>query len=406
MKKLLEITLGVVTSVGGFLEMGEVSTTTQAGAAFGYQLIWAVVLGTICIMFLTEMAGRFAAVSRHTIADGIRDRFGVKLSLLPFGTTALVNLLIVSIEVGGVSVALEFATGIDYRWWALPVAFFAWLFLWRGTFGAIEKTVSVLGLVTLCFVAAAIVLKPEWTAVASNTLPSLPRRDPAMYWFMAVSILGATIAPSLFLFYSSGAIEDRWDRSYLGANRAIACLGMTFGGIISAAVLIVAALVLHSRGIEQVEDFHQLPLLLIPVFGLPGFALFVASLAIASFGATLEVALQQSYLFSQGLGWNWGEDCKPRDNPGFSAVYTASLLLSALPITFGADPLRLTILSMALTAVSLPFMVVPFLILMNDESYVGRFGNGPISNAVVILIVALAFALGVATIPLQIAGGT
>lgn len=406
MKKLLEISLGVVTSVGGFLEVGSMATAAQAGAAFGFQLIWAVVLGTICIIFLVEMAGRFAAVSHHTIADGIRERFGFTAFLWPLVAILLVNFLVMSAEIGGVAIALELATGIGFQWWALPVAFLAWLILWKGTFGFIEKGVSILGLVTLCFVVGAVMLKPDWRAVAMGAVPTLPAHDAATYWFMAVSILGASISPYLFMFYSSGAIEDQWDKSYLGANRAIAGLGMTFGGTISVGVLIVAALVLATNGIDQVDDYHQLPLMLIPIFGFWGFVLFVASLAIACFGAALEVGLQQAYLVAQGFGWTWGENQKPRDNPGFSSVYTLSTFLAAIPIAIGLDPLRLTIFSMALTAASLPLTVVPFLFLLNDKRYVGEHRNGVISNAAVIFIIALGFVLAVVTIPLQIFGDT
>ncbi|WP_404926688.1 Nramp family divalent metal transporter [Mesorhizobium sp. ORM16] len=406
MKKLLEISLGIVTSVGGFLEVGSMATAAQAGATFGFQLIWAVVLGTICIIFLVEMAGRFAAVSHHTISDGIRERFGFNASLWPLLAALLVNFMVLSAEIGGVAIALELATGIGFQWWALPVALMAWLLLWKGTFGLIEKGVSILGLVTLCFVVAAVMLRPDWTAVASGAVPTLPAHDAANYWYMAVSILGASISPYLFMFYSSGAIEDQWDRSYLGTNRAIAGLGMAFGGTISIGVLMVAALVLATHGIDQVDDYHQLPLMLIPIFGFWGFVLFVASLAIACFGAALEVGLQQAYLVAQGFGWNWGENLKPRDDPGFSAVYTVSLFLAAIPIMLGLDPLKLTIFSMALTAASLPLTVIPFLFLLNDKRYVGEHRNGIVSNAAVIFIIGLGFVLAVVTIPLQIFGGT
>ncbi|TPK75317.1 divalent metal cation transporter [Mesorhizobium sp. B2-4-15] len=406
MKKLLEISLGVVTSVGGFLEIGSMATAAQAGALFGFQLIWSVVLGTVCIIFLVEMAGRFAAVSRHTIADGIRERFGFNAFLWPLLTTVLVNFMVLSAEIGGVAIAGELATGISFQWWALPVAFVAWLLLWKGTFGLIEKGVSMLGLVTLCFVVAAVMLKPDWKQVAVGAAPSLPSHDTANYWFMAVSILGASISPYLFMFYSSGAIEDRWDKSYLGTNRAIAGLGMSFGGTISVGVLIVAALVLGAHGISQVDDYNQLPLMLIPIFGFWGFVLFVASLGIACFGAVLEIALQQAYLIAQGFGWTWGEDSKPRDNPGFASVYSVSIFLAAIPIALGLDPLRLTVFSMAITAASLPLTVVPFLFLLNDKHYVGEHRNGIISNIAVIFIITLGFVLAVVTIPLQIFGGT
>jgi Mn2+/Fe2+ NRAMP family transporter len=406
MKKLIEISLGIVTSVGGFLEIGSMATAAQAGATFGFQLIWAILLGTICIIFLVEMAGRFAAISRHTIVDAIRERFGFNAFLWPLVATLLVNFLVMSAEIGGVAVAAEFATGIGFQWWALPVAFLTWLLLWKGTFGLIEKGVAILGLVTLCFVLAAVMLNPDWKEVAAGAIPSIPAHDAANYWFMAVSILGASISPYLFTFYSSGAIEDKWDDTYLGTNRAIAGLGMTFGGTISVGVLIVAALVLGAHGVNQVDDYHQLPLMLIPIFGFWGFVLFVASLAIACFGAALEISLQQAYLVAQGFGWTWGEDRKPSEDPAFCSVYTLSLLLAAIPITLGLDPLKLTIFSMALTAASLPLTVVPFLFLLNDERYVGEHRNGMISNAAVIFIIALGFILAVVTIPLQIFGGS
>jgi Mn2+/Fe2+ NRAMP family transporter len=404
MNKVFEIALGIVTSVGGFLEIGSLATAAQAGAAFGYQLIWAIVLGTVCIAFLVEMAGRFAAVSHHTISDAIRERFGFAFFVWPLLTTVVVNLLVLAAEIGGAAIALEFATGVGFQVWAVPVALFAWVLLWKGTFGFLEKGVSLLGLVTLCFVVAAVLLNPDWKQASGAALPSLPEHDKARYWFIAVSILGASISPYLFLFYSSGAIEDKWDSSYLGANRAIAGLGMGFGGTISIAVLIVAALAYIPNGIEQLDDYHQLPLMMIPTFGFWGFVLFAASLGIACLGASLEIALQQAYLVAQGFGWKWGKDLRPRENTGFTMVYTVSIVVSAIPIACGLDPLKLTVFSMALTAASLPLTVVPFLFLMNDEWYVKEFRNGKLANAVVLFIIALGFVLAIVTIPLEIFG--
>jgi Mn2+/Fe2+ NRAMP family transporter len=143
---------------------------------------------------------------------------------------------------------------------------------------------------------------------------------------------------------------------------------------------------------------------LVSVFGFWGFVLFIASLGIACLGATLEIGLQQAYLAAQGFGWAWGEDLKPRQNPGFAAVYTLALVLAAIPIALGLDPLKLTVFSMALTAASLPLTIMPFLFLMNDEHYVKDQRNGPIANAAVLIIIVLAFVLAVVTIPLQILG--
>lgn len=187
-------------------------------------------------------------------------------------------------------------------------------------------------------------------------------------------------------------------------NRAVAGLGMGFGSIVSLSVLVVAALVLHPRGI-QVDSYEQAALMLTQTFGYWGFVLFAASLGIACFGAALEVNLDTAYITAQAFGWNWGENLHPREAARFSSVYTVFVFLAPLLIVLGIDPLQLTLFSMALTTVVLPITIVPFLVLMNDPSYVGKYRNGWIGNSVVIFTIALAFVLAIVAIPLEILGG-
>jgi Mn2+/Fe2+ NRAMP family transporter len=403
MKKILGIALGIVTSIGGFLDVGSIATSAQAGAAFGYSLLWAVLLGTVCVIFLVEMSGRFAIVSGHTITDAVRKRFGFAAFIVPFSAGMLVNLLVLASEIGGVCVALQLLTGIGFQAWAIPVAAALWLLLWLGTFDVVEDGTALLGLVTLCFVAGVYVLGPDMKQVATGFVPTLPSSERAHYLFLAVSIIGATIAPYLFLFYSSGAIEDKWDKSYLVPNRLIAAAGMSFGSLIAMAVMVTAALALQPYGI-RVEEYEQAAVMLVPAFGKWGFYLFVASLAVACFGAALELSLASAYSLAQAFGWQWGEDLEPRDAARFSATYTAFIALSALIVLTGLNPMKLTLFAMALTAVILPLSVVPFLVLMNDARYMREHANSRFSNAVVLLIVLLASVVALVAIPLEIMG--
>jgi Mn2+/Fe2+ NRAMP family transporter len=405
MSKLLEIALGIVTGIGGFLETGSLATSVQAGASFGFQLTWAIALGTICVAFLVEMGGRLAAVSKHTLPDAMRERFGVRFFTVPLIAVVLVSFLVLASEIGGVSLALQFATGIKFQWWAPVVALAAWLLLWAHNFSLVEKGASLLGLVTLVFVVAAFKLHVPLPELATNLLPSLPRQDGARYWFMAVSIIGASVSPYLFYFYSAGAIEDHWDEDYLPINRMIAGLGMGFGGTVAIAVLACAAMVFHPQGI-QIDRYDQIPLVLAQPLGRWGFILFVASLGIACFGAALEIGLQIAYLIAQGFGWKWGENIRPREAARFSLVYTLAILLAGLLIFTGIDPLKLTIFSMALTALSLPVTVVPLLVLMNDPEYLGDNVNHWIANAAVFVVSVLACIVALVAIPLQIFGGS
>src|SRR6266480_3114594 len=272
-KKIFELALGIVTSMGGFLEVGSIATAAQAGAAFGYQLIWPIALGTICLIFLIEMSGRLAAVSHHPVPAAVRERFGFNFYVIPLTAETVVDFLVLTSEVGGVSLGLQILTGIDYRWWALPSAIGVWLLLWKGNFSIIEYGVSFLGLITVVFVIAAWKMHPERAPMLRGLLPSLPGHDKVHYWFLAVSILGATISPFLFNFYSSGAIEDDWSEEELWPNRFIATLGMSFGGLISIGVLVAAATVLHPNNIE-VDRYEQVGLIVSGPLGKWGFWLF------------------------------------------------------------------------------------------------------------------------------------
>ena len=403
MKRLLDLTLGIVTSIGGFLEAGSIITALQAGALFGYKLLWAIALGTLGLMLLVEQSGRLAAVSGRTVGDALRERFGINFFVIPLATGLVVSFLVLASEIGGVSLALQMATGISFRWWAMPVAFAGWFLLWKGTFGIVEKGSAILGLVTIVFVVAALKLHPDWGRVGMGLIPTAPDHDGPRYWYIAVSIIGASISPYLYMFYSSGAVEDGWGTDDLATNKATAVLGMSFGGVLSAAVLIIAALVFLPRGI-QVDRYEQAGLLLPPVLGHTGFVLFLASLGIACFGATVEITLAMTYLLAQGLGWDWSENAKPRQHARFSLTYTMTILLAGVVMAAGIDPLKLTNFSMMLTAASLPVTVIPMLVLMNDESLVGEhrnrwFGNVALGGLSIVTIVVL-----LAAVPLQILG--
>jgi Mn2+/Fe2+ NRAMP family transporter len=404
MKKFLQVALGVVTGIGGFLEVGSIATAAEAGASFRYALLWSIALGTICLIFLVEMTGRLAAISKHSIADAVRERLGFPFAVIPRVAEIIVNVMVIGAEIGGVSLALKFITGLEVRVWAIPVTLLIWLAIWAGTLNFIEDATSILGLVAIAFVVAAVKMHPDVHAVLRAFIPSAPDRDAPHYWYIAVGILGATISPYMFHFYGSGAIEDKWGEDSLGANRITAVLGMSFGAVMSVAVLVCAALVLAPRSIE-VGRYEQAALILIPALGRWGLPLFAATLGVCCFGAAIEVSLATAYMVAQTLGWNWGENKKPDQEARFSMTYVVMLLLGGALLLTGIDPLKLTMYAMALTAVILPLIVVPFVVLLNDETYVHEHRNGPIGNTIVIVTIVLASIVALVTIPLEIMGG-
>ena len=404
MKKWGEVALGVVTSMGGFLEVGSIATSIQAGAAFGFQLAWALALGTISLALLMEMTGRLAAVSGRSYVDLLREHMGIRFFVIPLVAVLVPSFLVLVSEVGGVAIGLQMATGVGFRWWAIPVAFFGWLLLWRGTFKVVENGTAMLGLTSVVFLVAALVLKPDWGAVGAGLVPSAPEHDKASYWYIAVSILGASISPYLFLFYSAGALEDGWNLEYLNVNRLTAGLGNLFGGGLALTVLLCSAMVFMPRNL-QVDAYEQISLVLASPLGRVGFSLFIVTLCITCFGATVEIALAGAYLVAQGLGWPWSENMKPAKDARFAVMYSMLIALAAIPIAVGADPLKLTNISMVVSAASLPVTVVPLLVLMNDQRVMTSHSNGWPSNIALVLIALMSLVLFVAAMPLRWFGG-
>ncbi len=403
-KKVFEVALGVVTAFAGFLEAGSIATSAQAGAEFGYQLVWPIALGTVCVIFLIEMSGRLAAVSHHPLPAAVRERFGISFAVVPWVAATVVDFLVLATEIAGASVGMQLMSGVSFQWWAAPVALVLWLLLWNGKFDLVEYGVSVLGLITLVFVVAAVRARPDWAGVAKGLIPTLPGHDRPTYWFLAVGILGATVSPYLFNFYSSGAVEDEWGEGDLTVNRVTAAVGMGFGGVMSLAVLVAAAAVMYPRGVD-VDQYEQLALMVTGPLGTWGYYFLGAALFIACLGAAMELSLDLSYVYAQTLGWNWGENERPHDATRFSMVYTLLIAAACLPALIGIDPLKLTMYSMAFTALILPVVVLPLLVLMNDPHYVGEHRNGRVGNTVVFLVIVMTAIVAVVSIPLVVVGG-
>lgn len=404
MRKSLQITLGLITSIGGFLEIGSVTTAAQAGATFGFRLLWAVVAGTIALACLCEMAGRLALASGETIVDAIRSRFGFRFYALVLLGVTVISLLVLVAEVGGVALALQQLTGIGVRVLAIPIVVVAWMFLWKGRLGAIENGTSILGLLTLAFVVALWRMHPSPAALLKGLVPSAPSRGGAHYWFLAVSIVGASVSPYLVFFYSAGAVEDRWDDTFLLTNRIIAGAGTLFGGVLAMVVLALGATALRPHGIDA-STFAETTHLLVDAMPRWGPTVFALAMLITCMGAALEIALSIAYLLAQGLGWNWSENDPAAGDARFSVTYTLVLAAAALPIVAGVDAIKLTMISMALTAATLPISTVPFVFLMNDRVFCGEHRNGWISNTAVLVIVLASGILALVAIPLQITGG-
>src|SRR5438270_6377578 len=164
---LLNLALGILAAIGGFVDIGDLVFNTAAGATFGYQLMWVIPSGVVGIIVYSEMCGRVAAVSDKAVFDAVRERVGFKAGLGALVASEVVNLMTLAAEVGGVAIALQLLCGLSYRWLIVLAIVGLAVIVWVTSFEWLERMFGYGGLCLLVFVVAAVKLGPAWGKVGN-----------------------------------------------------------------------------------------------------------------------------------------------------------------------------------------------------------------------------------------------
>ena len=404
MKILLDLVLGVVTSIGGFSEIGSISTAAQAGSEFGYQLLWAIVIATLMLAMLLEMSGRLAAVSKQPLCSAIRARFGMHFQMAWLTAELIIDVLLLAAEIGGVAIAIKMLTGISHPMLVPAIGLAVWLVLWTCGFTVLEYGIGLLGLVTLCFVVSAWKLGPVPGDLARALVPTVAHHDRIRYIFIAIGIVGATVSPYLLNFYSSGCVEGKMNEKELMVDRVTAYVGTMFGGVVSIGVLITSAIVLQPLGV-RIDSLDQAAPMLVPVFHDWAITLFALSLGVGCLGAAIEITANATFVFGQIGGWSWGLNRPRRDTARATIAGTVVLLLGLAIALLGVDPLQLTMISVAAIVIVMPIVILPFLVLMNDARLVKEHVNGAVLNIILAVLTIAGAIMAIVVVPLEIMGG-
>jgi manganese transport protein len=403
-KQILTIALGVLTAIGGFMDIGDLVTDALIGARFGLALVWVTVVAVIGITAYSEMCGRVAAVTQRTVFDLVRERLGPRVALFNIVGSYMVNALTLVAELCGVALAFELATNVNYMLWVPLVAVLAFLVVWRMPFEIMERLYGVLGLALFVFVVAVWQLGPDWGQMAHDvTHPTVPPGEGTpTYLFYALVMLGAQMTPYEVFFFSSGVVEHGWDRDKVGQIRVNNVLGYVIGGVLAIGIQATAYLVLQPRGI-QVAHLSQTVLPVVTAFGQVGLALVIVGIFAAVFGSVLETLLASGYTVAHHFGWRWGKFERPVNAARFSTVILVTLLGAAGFALTTIDPIKITIYAVYLGVLTLPLTWLPILVIANDRRYMGAEVNGRLANAVGVVYLVLVTVAAVAALPLLIA---
>ncbi len=406
MKRLLGVALGVLTAIGGFVDIGDLVTNAVVGSRFGLSLVWVVGVGVLGICLFANMSGRVAAASGRATFEVIRERLGPRAGLANLSASFLINLMTVTAEIGGVALALQLASSVHYLLWIPVAAVAVWLVIWRVKFSIMENVTGLLGLTLIVFAVALFLLKPDWGVLAGQALaPAVPAEESApTYWYFAIALFGAAMTPYEVFFFSSGAVEEGWTVKDLVQSRINVLVGFPLGGLLSVAIAGCAAVVLLPAGIS-VTSLSQVILPVAEGAGKLGLAFVLVGVVAATFGAALETTLSSGYTLAQFFGWSWGKFRRPVQAARFHLAMIVCMLVGIGVLATGVDPVLVTEYSVVFSAIALPLTYLPILIVSNDPQYMGRHVNGRAVNVLAMVYLVIILVASVAAIPLMIVTG-
>lgn len=405
MKRLLGVALGVLTAIGGFVDIGDLVTNAVVGSRFGLSLVWVVLVGVVGICLFANMSGRVAAASGRATFEVIRERLGARAGLANLSASFLINLMTVTAELGGIALSLQLASSVNYLLWIPVAALAVWLVIWRVRFSIMENVTGLLGLTLIAFIVALFLLKPDWGALAGQLVPVVPEQETVWtYSYYAIALFGAAMTPYEVFFFSSGAVEEGWTVKDLVQERTNVLVGFPLGGLLSVAIAACAAVVLLPAGIS-VTSLSQVVLPVAEGAGKLGLAIVLVGFVAATFGAALETTLSSGYTLAQFFGWSWGKFRRPAEAARFHLSMIVCLLVGLGVLATGVDPVLVTEYSVVFSAIALPLTYLPILIVANDPQYMHEHVNGRAVNVLGMVYLVIILVASIAAIPLMIVTG-
>ena len=370
---------GLVTGVADDDATG-IAGYALTGAKFGYSLLWVLPLVTVALAVVQESVARIGVVTGKGLADLIRERFGVRLTLLAMATLLVANATTTVAEFAGIAAAAEIF-GVS-RYVAVPVAaalIFAIIVL--GTYRRVELLLLIISLVFLSYVVTGFVAGPQWSDVARGTFVPTLKAD-LSYLTILIGLIGTTITP-WGQFYLQSAVVDKGlaERDYKRA-RADAYIGSLVTTFIAFFIIITTAATLHAKG-QPAGTVTEVAQALRPLAGDFAERLFAIGLLNASLIAAVILPVSTAYAVCEAFGWERSVSRSIKDAPTFFGLFGGLLVFGAAAVLIPDMPLLfLLFLPNVVGAVLLPIILVLMLKIVNDRRIMGRWVNSPRQNIV------------------------
>ncbi len=372
------ITANVDNDSGGIL------TYSQAGAQYGYTLLWTMIPITLALIVVQEMCARMGAVTGKGLSDLIREEFGLRMTFVVMILLVIVNFGNVMAEFSGIAGSMQLFHVSKYI--SVPVcAVVVWALVVKGDYKSVEKVFLAASVVYISYIFAGVLSGPNWHLALVETV-KLPGREvwrDHNYVYMTVGVIGTTIAPWMQFYLQSSIVDKGIEVRQYKTSRLDVIIGSIFTDVVAWFIIVACAATLFTHGMRNIVEASDAAEAMKPLAGQYAFILFAAGLFNASVFAASILPLSTAYTVCEGLGVESGLDKSFGEARFFYWFYTLLLALGAATVLIPNFPLvKVIIGSQVLNGVLLPIVLVFMLKLINKHELMGEYTNSHWFNAV------------------------
>src|SRR5438067_8528419 len=385
------VTANVDNDPGGIL------TYSQAGAKFGYALLWTLIPTTIALMVIQEMAARMGAVTGKGLADLIREEFGFRATFFTMVVLGAADFAHFVAEFAGLASGMGIFGASKYI--VVPFgALLVWAVVVRGSYRPVERILILFSMIYLAYPISAILDKPDWHLALHDTIvPTFSRNSE--YLIMIVGLIGTTITPWMQFYLQASIVEKGIGKKEYPLSRWDVILGCIITDVIAFFIMVACAATLHSTGQHEITDAAQAAVALRPLAGKYASLLFAIGLINASLLSAAILPLATAFNICEGLGFESGVNRRFSEAPAFYWLYSALIAAGAGCVLIPRLPLiKVILFSQVANGVLLPFVLVFMLLLVNRKEVMGEYRNSRTANVIAWGTAATIIALTVAMI--------
>lgn len=381
---------GLITAAANN-DAGGITTYSVAGARFGYDMLWVLLLLTLLLGVTQEMGARMAAVTGKGLADLIREEYGLRAVVFALAVLLVANFGVTAAEFAGVASGFQLFGLTKYL--SVPLAAAGiWLIVSRGSFRRVERIFMVFVLFYFSYIASGIIADPPWEKVLTRLLVPHWNPDPA-FIFLVIAVTGTTVAPWGQFFIQSYVRDKGVTIKDYRFTRFDVFSGAVFTDVIAFFIILATAatLFVNHTSVESAGDAARA---LGPLAGDQAQTLFAVGLVAASILAACILPLSTAYVICEAFGWESGVGKGWSEAPYFNAIFTGMIATGAAVVLIPHIHLiTLQLISQTLNGILLPVILIYTVKLASDKKVMGSYANGPFYSAFTWVCALLVIAL-------------